>query len=633
MARFYVGALALLTVLACITWCDALSCAPCDKSKCKTLTRRDCFYGIGKDVCGCCDLCFKGKGEKCGGPWNISGVCASQFRCTKASFNEEGVCVPKDPGTCPDNIVCPAVIRPPPTNCGALGYSKAICGCFAKCNKPAGDECGYQLGNCQPGYFCKGLRYERRGDRFDYFDGVCTKKEAPPGTCPYRVICNRRACPLLRCPYGSAKAPCACCPSCRLGVGASCGIQHGVCKEGLKCRGDSVSVRDGSPIFNPGRCVSSGNPQGCYRQQDCRLVRCAAPPINCRYGVGRSPCGCCSQCLKGPNETCGLKNYSYIPCGRGLRCVGENTRGRYRPGRCVGNAPPPNPQGCYRKQDCRVVLCAVPPRNCRYGVGKSPCGCCSQCLRGPNETCGVKHSGYLPCGTGYRCVGENTYNGYRPGRCVATGIPAKSCPFSLNCPVYIRAPDPPTGCGRYGYSTPICGCLDKCNRGAFWSCGYQLGNCITGYYCRGQSVRRDENGRLIFRQGRCVRKSRPIPWLRPPYRPRYRIRRRRRPRYGRRFRYRRYRPRYYRRRYRPRYYRSYRRFYYRPPYRYQPPVAPQPEPPPPSNPSPPNPPPPGPSPFPTDCPNCAAVTCLRVNCLYGSRLDRCGCCTICLEPR
>ena len=50
--------------------------------------------GLTKDVCNCCDVCSKVKGEKCGGPWNIKGRCDKFLTCKQShgGFNAIGRC-------------------------------------------------------------------------------------------------------------------------------------------------------------------------------------------------------------------------------------------------------------------------------------------------------------------------------------------------------------------------------------------------------------------------------------------------------------------------------------------------------------------------------------------------------------
>ncbi|XP_057314576.1 serine protease HTRA1B-like isoform X2 [Hydractinia symbiolongicarpus] len=90
----------LLLVLFVVLWeieeSSALSCLPCNKRTCKT--PKYCKGGLVKDVCNCCYVCAKVKGETCGGPFQIAGKCAKGLTCRKTPkpgqilFNLRGIC-------------------------------------------------------------------------------------------------------------------------------------------------------------------------------------------------------------------------------------------------------------------------------------------------------------------------------------------------------------------------------------------------------------------------------------------------------------------------------------------------------------------------------------------------------------
>ena len=48
--------------------------------------------GTTTDACGCCTVCAKVEGEKCGGPWNIAGVCDKGLICVPQSDFYPGQC-------------------------------------------------------------------------------------------------------------------------------------------------------------------------------------------------------------------------------------------------------------------------------------------------------------------------------------------------------------------------------------------------------------------------------------------------------------------------------------------------------------------------------------------------------------
>ena len=43
-------------------------------------------------VCGCCPTCAKAENESCGGPWGISGTCATGFYCRGDNNYSYGIC-------------------------------------------------------------------------------------------------------------------------------------------------------------------------------------------------------------------------------------------------------------------------------------------------------------------------------------------------------------------------------------------------------------------------------------------------------------------------------------------------------------------------------------------------------------
>ncbi|XP_076032009.1 uncharacterized protein LOC143019916 [Oratosquilla oratoria] len=48
-------------------------------------------------------------------------------------------------------------------------------------------------------------------------------------------------------------------------------------------------------------------------------------PVNCKWGTQKDVCGCCLVCAKGLGEVCGGPWFSSGRCGRGLRCLRDET--------------------------------------------------------------------------------------------------------------------------------------------------------------------------------------------------------------------------------------------------------------------------------------------------------------------
>ena len=59
--------------------CSALTCSPCDYTKCKPPT---CPGGIVPGLC-CCYRCTSQVNESCGGGWDMFGECDKGLECTE----------------------------------------------------------------------------------------------------------------------------------------------------------------------------------------------------------------------------------------------------------------------------------------------------------------------------------------------------------------------------------------------------------------------------------------------------------------------------------------------------------------------------------------------------------------------
>ena len=80
---------------------NALSCEPCYETRC--VQPVNCTGGLVKGICGCCDVCAKTNGERCGGTWGMYGECAKGLNCVlrpmskkngllRRDFDSTGVC-------------------------------------------------------------------------------------------------------------------------------------------------------------------------------------------------------------------------------------------------------------------------------------------------------------------------------------------------------------------------------------------------------------------------------------------------------------------------------------------------------------------------------------------------------------
>merc|ERR1712106_375998 len=129
-----------LGLLAIVNRSSSLSCLPCNMVDCGPSP--SCQYEVIKSVCGCCDACSKGPGERCGGPWGIAGSCSEGLDCQLDAnipgpdFNKDGVCVDnvqRDPCALPPDSFCTQAIV-----CGSDGntYNNGCAFIEAKCRNP-----------------------------------------------------------------------------------------------------------------------------------------------------------------------------------------------------------------------------------------------------------------------------------------------------------------------------------------------------------------------------------------------------------------------------------------------------------------------------------------------------------------
>ena len=65
----------------------------------------------------------------------------------------------------------------------------------------------------------------------------------------------------------------------------------------------------------------------------CSWVRCSTP-VNCKGGLVKSICGCCSVCAKVEGEQCGGQWQTLGRCDSGLKCVVRDGRLKAGAGTC-----------------------------------------------------------------------------------------------------------------------------------------------------------------------------------------------------------------------------------------------------------------------------------------------------------
>lgn len=70
-------------VMILVTLGSGLQCPACDRIHCdpRMPSQLTCQGGVTTGVCGCCPICAKVKGERCGGDFNYLGKCDSGLFC------------------------------------------------------------------------------------------------------------------------------------------------------------------------------------------------------------------------------------------------------------------------------------------------------------------------------------------------------------------------------------------------------------------------------------------------------------------------------------------------------------------------------------------------------------------------
>ncbi|XP_076038312.1 single insulin-like growth factor-binding domain protein-1 isoform X2 [Oratosquilla oratoria] len=67
------------------------------------------------------------------------------------------------------------------------------------------------------------------------------------------------------------------------------------------------------------------------RTQGLRCIKCSdrvcdpLKSVNCKWGTQKDVCNCCTVCAKGLGEVCGGPWFHRGRCGRGLRCLRDDT--------------------------------------------------------------------------------------------------------------------------------------------------------------------------------------------------------------------------------------------------------------------------------------------------------------------
>ena len=86
MNTVFGGCKILLFLCFCSSVCVAIfamKCPPCDKIHCnpRKASKLTCKGGVTTGVCGCCPVCARVEGERCGGYFNYLGKCDRGLYC------------------------------------------------------------------------------------------------------------------------------------------------------------------------------------------------------------------------------------------------------------------------------------------------------------------------------------------------------------------------------------------------------------------------------------------------------------------------------------------------------------------------------------------------------------------------
>jgi hypothetical protein len=73
----------IVVIATVVNHSTALSCVKCDDKPCEIPACCESGQYV-HDVCGCCPVCARAVGKRCGGPWGISGTCSKDLACLRS---------------------------------------------------------------------------------------------------------------------------------------------------------------------------------------------------------------------------------------------------------------------------------------------------------------------------------------------------------------------------------------------------------------------------------------------------------------------------------------------------------------------------------------------------------------------
>ncbi|XP_067895591.1 cysteine-rich motor neuron 1 protein-like isoform X3 [Heterodontus francisci] len=384
----------------------ARDCQPCNREGCEEPP--GCPGGRVLDVCGCCPVCAKQKGDACGEPGAEFGKCDTGLWCVTESLagieegedGESSSGLDRGPlmGVCkeiefiedvvPQHDLCPEI-----SGCNLLN-KQCVCeivhSCVSLFTYPDLDACTASSGHVPE--TTRKCIYNGTG----YTDGEVYRMEAC-WFCRCRggiSLCSKAECGELKCenyyiPEGE------CCPVCQDPIFPAVGGLGCLARGQIRAHGDQWREDDctfcqcvngehhcmamackqtcQNPVKIPGECCpfceepsyGTVSPTLCKR-----LINCTLTEKDCPYGFVQDQKGCLMcQCL--PKEPCpDLTSYCSLDCPSGfLMDLDECSICKCRP----------------QPHKCRKLSCN---KHCPYGYMRNKHGCeMCRCVRCPPFTC------------------------------------------------------------------------------------------------------------------------------------------------------------------------------------------------------------------------------------------------------
>ncbi|XP_028515661.1 four-domain proteases inhibitor [Exaiptasia diaphana] len=162
-----------LLIIVCALFASVLSLSCyCEKKKCSTTFCPN--GGTVKDECGCCDVCAKQVGQKCGGLYDLAGRCDKGLSCV---VRKHGIVINvktlMKPGRC-EPAACSSLSCPKYYSCGVVN-NQAVCECPRHCKKSGRKVCDINTGR-EYDSECELRKYEcKRNIQIPFKHGPCKR--------------------------------------------------------------------------------------------------------------------------------------------------------------------------------------------------------------------------------------------------------------------------------------------------------------------------------------------------------------------------------------------------------------------------------------------------------------------------